>query len=378
MAMNAARVAAAAVTNLKTPTNPFTGSPQEASTQAAMEDILGAMITEIETYYTGGGGVTDHTALTSLSWTLSGHTGTANRIAGFNGAGAAALFQIGVDIQAYSAQLATFAGLTPTAGNLIVGSGSAWQSLTAGPARAAVEKVAPIIGLMEGGALEDDFPWTPSSTTRPGTLNWAQTTIGSAPTYSSPIGTETEIGLRRISTALSTNTGGHMRSNETVIVGLPAIGTRWTVKCAQISSGAAQGWSGFITAISTSPTTAASVQFLGVRWEANGTISGVTKTGSSVETVTSLGVAMTAGTFRCVGFDIVDVGGGSKGVQWWVGDLSNRDTGPVVTFIGSPVTSTLPTSATFYASALGLITTDGTNQQADIDFWGQRGRHKRG
>jgi hypothetical protein len=38
----------------------------------------------------GGGGVSDHTALTSLGWTASGHTGTANRVAGFGGAGAAA------------------------------------------------------------------------------------------------------------------------------------------------------------------------------------------------------------------------------------------------------------------------------------------------
>lgn len=37
----------------------------------------------------GGGGVTDHAALTSLGWTASGHTGTANRIAGFDGSNAA-------------------------------------------------------------------------------------------------------------------------------------------------------------------------------------------------------------------------------------------------------------------------------------------------
>jgi hypothetical protein len=37
----------------------------------------------------GGGGVTSHPALTSLGWTVSGHTGTANTLAGFGGAGAA-------------------------------------------------------------------------------------------------------------------------------------------------------------------------------------------------------------------------------------------------------------------------------------------------
>ena len=39
----------------------------------------------------GGGGVTDHTALTSLSWTVSGHTGTAGSIALFDNLGAASL-----------------------------------------------------------------------------------------------------------------------------------------------------------------------------------------------------------------------------------------------------------------------------------------------
>ena len=38
----------------------------------------------------GGGGTSDHAALTHLSWSSSGHTGTHDRIAGFDGAGAAA------------------------------------------------------------------------------------------------------------------------------------------------------------------------------------------------------------------------------------------------------------------------------------------------
>jgi len=38
----------------------------------------------------GGGGVSDHTLLSNLAWTASGHTGTASRVAGFDGAGAAA------------------------------------------------------------------------------------------------------------------------------------------------------------------------------------------------------------------------------------------------------------------------------------------------
>jgi hypothetical protein len=41
------------------------------------------------TWVAAGGGTTDHSALTNLGWTVSGHTGTANTFAAFNGAGAA-------------------------------------------------------------------------------------------------------------------------------------------------------------------------------------------------------------------------------------------------------------------------------------------------
>jgi hypothetical protein len=64
---------------------------------------------------TGGGGGTDHATLSNLSWTLSGHTGTASRLAGFSGAGAATYYQIGVDVQAYDAGLASFTGVDTAA-----------------------------------------------------------------------------------------------------------------------------------------------------------------------------------------------------------------------------------------------------------------------
>jgi hypothetical protein len=55
----------------------------------------------------------DHAALTHLGWTVSGHTGTASRLAGFNGSGATAYYQIGADVQAWSANLDTLSGYTP-------------------------------------------------------------------------------------------------------------------------------------------------------------------------------------------------------------------------------------------------------------------------
>lgn len=61
----------------------------------------------------GGGGVSDHDGLgaSSLVWTSSAHTGTASRLAGFSGSGAAAYYAIGTDVQAYDATLASLAAL---------------------------------------------------------------------------------------------------------------------------------------------------------------------------------------------------------------------------------------------------------------------------
>lgn len=83
--------------------------------------ITGATLTdngggEAELVISGGGGG---------AWTLTGITGTANRIAGFNGAGAAAYYQIGVDLQAWDADLDALAAL----GNgLPVRTGGTWAA----------------------------------------------------------------------------------------------------------------------------------------------------------------------------------------------------------------------------------------------------------
>jgi hypothetical protein len=84
----------------------------------------------------GGGG--DHAALSNLTWTASGHTGTASRVAAFNGSGAAAYLQIGVDLQAYSARLAEIAALAVTDGNFLVGDGAAWIVESGATARASM------------------------------------------------------------------------------------------------------------------------------------------------------------------------------------------------------------------------------------------------
>ena len=64
----------------------------------------------------GGGAATSHALLLapSLIWTASAHTGTASRIAGFDGAGATRYYQIGADLQAWDADLDALAALATT------------------------------------------------------------------------------------------------------------------------------------------------------------------------------------------------------------------------------------------------------------------------
>ena len=62
----------------------------------------------------GGGGTSDHALLSHLSWSSSGHTGTANRVAGFDGTGATA-YLTGSTVVGYVAT---------TAGDLVYGDGA--------------------------------------------------------------------------------------------------------------------------------------------------------------------------------------------------------------------------------------------------------------
>jgi hypothetical protein len=81
----------------------------------------------IPSWETPTSGVTDHTALSNLVWASSSHTGTASRIAGFNGSGAPSYYQIGVDLQGYDTTLNALASyntngiLTQTGADTFVG-----------------------------------------------------------------------------------------------------------------------------------------------------------------------------------------------------------------------------------------------------------------
>lgn len=97
-----------------------TPSGGDASTYAEVQLVAGSNIT-LSTVVSstnraavtiaasgGGGGSSDHATLSNLVWTASGHTGTASRVAGFNGSGAATYYAIDSvgGLQGYSTTLA--------------------------------------------------------------------------------------------------------------------------------------------------------------------------------------------------------------------------------------------------------------------------------
>ena len=86
------------------------------------------------TWVTPTTGVSDHNLLNNLLWTSSNHTGTANRIAAFDGGGAASYLQIGVDVQAWDTDLDALAGLATTGLVVRTGVGTAATRTVTGTA----------------------------------------------------------------------------------------------------------------------------------------------------------------------------------------------------------------------------------------------------
>ena len=104
----------------------------------------------------GGGGTLDHAALTSnLAWGTSGHTGTASRLAAFDGSGNAAYQQVGVDIQAYDAGLASLTSADASAGLPYVSAANTWASATYASMLSVVGGAWKVIGLRETGGPTD-------------------------------------------------------------------------------------------------------------------------------------------------------------------------------------------------------------------------------
>ena len=130
-----------------------------------------------------GGGSSDHTTLSNLSWVSSGHTGVANRLAGFNGSGAAAYYAIDSvgGVQGYSATLAavvagTWAGSTSITTLGTISSGT-WSGTTIAVGKGGTGLTSYAAGDMLYASGTTTLAVTPSSSTGRSILN-----LGAPPT----------------------------------------------------------------------------------------------------------------------------------------------------------------------------------------------------
>lgn len=169
----------------------------------------------------GGGGSSDHAALSNLSWTVSGHTATANNIAGFNGSGAASLYTTtGTGTVLALATSPTFVTPllgTPTSANLINATGYVWNNIASPTADQT---------LTFGAGFSST--WTNSNTTEDLlTVN------------SSTVTTSTTISLSLTGTAQATGSRGIkvIRSGANAATGQTIIGNEIGVLNTNVTSG---------------------------------------------------------------------------------------------------------------------------------------------
>lgn len=247
---------------------------------------------------------------------------------------------------------------------------------TAGSAEGALAGQYPIpaLGLppQVGMPLWDDFE-------KSLTFGWSATTLGgSAPTYSNQAPTAVgERGIARIATTAVANSGGvALRGGTADMYRAPPPGSVWACKIRMVTGTSSYRlWSGFASAAAEVDTTDGT-HFVGVR-SSGGNLFGVVKNGVSSETTVDLGFDCEGSTWRTVGFR---VGGTSAApaIQFLQWDAQASDRGVYdVKEIGSPVTTTMPSTALF-SCALGLFTSTGSSRVAEIDWWAQGGRVARG
>jgi len=134
--------------------------------------------------WVAGSGSSDHTTLSNLVWTASGHTGTASRVAGFNGSGAATYYVVDSigGLQGYSTTLAavvagTYSGSTSitTLGTITSGT---WSGSVIAVGKGGTGLSSYTAGDMLYASGTTTLAATPSSTTGRSILNLGVPPVG--------------------------------------------------------------------------------------------------------------------------------------------------------------------------------------------------------
>lgn len=236
----------------------------------------------------------------------------------------------------------------------------------------------PTVGLVGAAGLhlhEDWLAYQTGGSSRYGEVGWTRATIGSTPNVilNTPTAA-TEIGIGRLGTHSQSNRGGTLHLAGLVQLYEPPVGMVWATKVDLSSTSSVEAWSGWSSSTTGRVRSTDSTQFVGVRYLSTvGQWQGVAKNGSGTanETTVSLGTH-SAGTFRILGFEVVDTdGAGTPGLQFFSLDASDRRS-MVRTDYGDPITDDIP--LTTGALAMGVVTTATGAKYMYQDFWTVGGR----
>ena len=192
--------------------------------------------------------------------------------------------------------------------------------------------------------------------------------------------TSLETGIMKISTGvMSANEGGGLGQPVAVWGAGPAVGAVYMVKLRSVDTADVFVWSGFAGSVAT-VNTADTTTFIGFRGLGGGDWEAVVKTtsGGGNEEVVSLGTL--DATFQTFGFRyIAAVGRGSSavayGVQFFTVD-ADTDVGPYFTDVGDLITTNIPTGALLLVP-LAIVTVDGSDKAAEIDYYTLGGKTRR-
>jgi hypothetical protein len=237
----------------------------------------------------------------------------------------------------------------------------------------------PTVGLLGPAGLcihEDWLRYSGGGTQDYGEVGWTRALVGGSGVtvlLNTPTAA-TEAGVLALRTSTTANRGGTLHTSGVVQVYEPPVGMVWATKLDLSSTSSVEAWSGLSSSTTGRVRSTDSTQFVGVRYLSSvGQWQGVCKNGSGTanETTVSLGTH-SAGTFRILGFEVVDTdGAGTPGVQFFALDASDRRS-MVRTDYGDPITDDIPLTTGLLAA--GVVTLTNGQRILYQDFYSIGGR----
>ena len=237
----------------------------------------------------------------------------------------------------------------------------------------------PTVGLVGAAGLHMHEEWLRYSgggTQDYGDFGWTVTTIGGggATVILNTPTAPTEAGLLALRTSTTAARGATLHVSGFVQVYEPPVGLVWCTKVDLNNTSSIEAWSGFSSSSSGRVRTSDNTQFCGVRYLSTvGKWEGVAKNagGAANETTVDLG-SHTPGTYRILGFEVVDTdGAGTPGLQFFALDCSDRRA-MVRTDYGDPITDDIP--LTTGLTAAGIVTLANAQRIMYQDFYTIGGR----